>query len=117
MPYETARPSNTPPNQLPLPDYVDVFGWPFIESLPDMPKPKQAEKRGALVLIEQCPAEKIKLWVLENIRASNAVMIGATRSGKALVITRFTEDGREKEYPEELEELYDVLDVSTEKPF
>jgi len=78
-----------------------------------MPKPlRVSEKRNALVMLEQCPAEKIKAWVIGNITQSNAVMIGATRSGKALVITTFTEEGRDKEYPEELEELYDALTVS-----
>jgi len=77
-----------------------------------MPKaPKVAERKNALVMLEQCPAEKIKAWVIGNLSRSNAVMIGSTRSGKALVITTFTEEGREKEYPEELDELYDALDI------
>jgi len=74
-----------------------------------MPAQKVAEKRNAVVMLEQCPAEKLKAWIISNVKSSNAVMVGATRSGKALVITTFTEDGREKEYPEELEELYEVL--------
>lgn len=78
-----------------------------------MPTPKVAEKRNAIVMLEQCPAEKFKAWIIANVKDSNAVMLGATRSGKALVITTFSEDGREKEYPEELQELYDVLDIST----
>jgi len=53
-------------------------------------------------------AAALKLF---HVKQSNAVMIGATRSGKALVVTEFTEAGREKHYPEELEELYDLLAV------
>jgi len=78
-----------------------------------MPKaPKVIERRNALVMLEQCPAEKFKVWIIGNLMQSNAVMIGATRSGKALVVTTFTENGRDKEYPEELEELYDALDIT-----
>jgi len=72
---------------------------------------KTVEKKNAIVMLEQCPPEKLKYWILFHVKQSNAVMIGATRSGKALVVTEFTEAGREKHYPEELEELYDLLAV------
>jgi len=80
-----------------------------------MPVNKTAEKKAAITMLEQCPAEKLKTWIMFHVKQSNAVMIGATRSGKALVITEFTEAGRDKQYPEELEELYKVLE--TQAPF
>lgn len=83
-----------------------------------MPKGKVVERKNALVILEACPPQKIKTFLIDIITQGGAVMLGQTRSGKALVLTTFLDDERTKEYPEDLEELYAAFgSTAKDEPF
>lgn len=106
---KTDRTSGEQCRQHYIKEVFDCFPWPRIEVLP-MPKPEVVRAPvPAITLIEQCPSEKFRTFILAHMREGNAVMFSKTRNGKSVIVTCFTNDGKQREFCEQLEELYDAL--------
>lgn len=74
-----------------------------------MPKTKRTESVSAAVMFEQCPPKALVDLVVQATKSGDAVMFGQTRSGKAAIVTIYSEDGKERHFSDSTEELIHVL--------
>lgn len=74
-----------------------------------MPRTKRTESVTAAVMFEQCPVVSLTNLIVAALRNGDAVMFGQTRSGKAAIVTVYSEDGKERSFADSTEELVHVL--------